>query len=78
MSDLHPGHPRLRLPPEQYAALCKRVLVRDGWRCQECGPLQDLQVHHLKARSKLGEDVLQNLITLCRRCHRHVMDGKPI
>jgi len=35
------------------------------WRCQFCGSMQNLQVHHLKFRSQSGDDVEQNLITLC-------------
>jgi 5-methylcytosine-specific restriction endonuclease McrA len=38
--------PRLRLDPELYAALRQRVLQRDGWRCQRCGSLQNLEAHH--------------------------------
>jgi len=49
--------PRLRLDPESYAALRQRVLQRDGWRCQRCGSLQNLEVHHVRSRSKLGDDV---------------------
>ena len=28
------------------------------------------KVHHLQARSKLGQDDVQNLITLCVCCHK--------
>ena len=31
--------------------------------------MENLQVHHLKPRSKLGGDVMVNLITLCADCH---------
>ena len=63
------GH-RLKLGRKEYAALQRQVLERDGWRCQICGSAQDLQVHHLKFRSKSGNDELANLIALCARCHR--------
>ena len=33
---------------------------------------KDLQVHHIEARSHLGDDSEQNLITLCADCHRGV------
>ena len=62
--------PRLKLAPDEYDALRLRVLERDGWRCQICGSMSDLQVHHLKHRSRLGNDELDNLIALCLRCHR--------
>ena len=62
--------PRLRLEPKSYAVLRQRVLQRDGWRCQRCGSLQNLEVHHLRSRSRLGDDAEENLITLCNPCHR--------
>jgi 5-methylcytosine-specific restriction endonuclease McrA len=61
--------PRLRLDAETYRALHRRVLERDGWRCQLCGSMQNLQVHHLKFRSQSGNDEEPNLITLCAACH---------
>ena len=61
--------PRLRLNPVEYRRLHESVLERDGWRCQTCGSLNNLQVHHLRSRSKLGDDAEQNLITLCVDCH---------
>ena len=61
--------PRLRLDVNSYCELHRQVLERDGWRCQTCGSMQRLQVHHLKLRSQSGGDVEQNLITLCAECH---------
>ena len=64
--------PRLRLDANSYLKLHRRVLERDGWRCQTCGSMQHLQVHHLKFRSQSGGDEEQNLITLCAECHELV------
>ena len=69
MKKIPAKNPRLRLDAESYQELHRRVLKRDGWRCQVCGSMQNLQVHHLKLRSHLGGDVEQNLITLCAECH---------
>ena len=55
-----------------YRELHRQVLERDGWRCQICGTMQNLQVHHLKFRSQSGSDEEQNLITLCAECHEQV------
>ena len=63
--------PRVRLDTEAYRELQLQILRRDGWRCQLCGSMQNLQVHHLKFRSRSGDDVEQNLITLCAECHEH-------
>jgi 5-methylcytosine-specific restriction endonuclease McrA len=64
--------PRLRLDANSYRELHRQVLERDGWRCQVCGSMQCLQVHHLKFRSQSGGDEEQNLITLCTECHERV------
>ena len=69
MKHLRQKRPRLRLDPEQYRTLRNEALKRDGWRCQNCGSLKELQVHHVKARSALGDDMPDNLITLCMTCH---------
>jgi 5-methylcytosine-specific restriction endonuclease McrA len=70
--------PRLRLDANSYHELHRRVLERDGWRCQVCGSMQHLQVHHLKLRSRSGADEEQNLITLCAECHErtHRYNGR--
>jgi len=60
---------RIRLAPKAYRELCSIVLKRAGWRCQYCGALENLQVHHMEWRSHLGPDTLENLITLCSKCH---------
>jgi 5-methylcytosine-specific restriction endonuclease McrA len=67
---LRQKQPRIKLEPERYTLIRNLVLERDGWRCQGCGSAINLQVHHLKARSRLGGDLMQNLITLCVSCHR--------
>ena len=66
---LRQKRPRLRLDPIEYAILRIRVLGRDGWRCQECGSMEGLEVHHMNPRSHLGDDVVDNLISLCVSCH---------
>jgi 5-methylcytosine-specific restriction endonuclease McrA len=70
MQRLRQKRPRLKLSIEDYNSLRNRVLERDGWRCQNCGSSKDLHVHHLEKRSKLGDDALDNLITLCANCHQ--------
>lgn len=62
--------PRIRAMPRSYAILRRAVLERDGWRCQQCGSLRNLDVHHVRRQSALGDDAEVNLITLCRNCHQ--------
>jgi 5-methylcytosine-specific restriction enzyme A len=67
---LRQKRPRLRLGPQAYEKLRREVLARDGWRCQHCGRAENLEVHHIRSRSKLGDDSSENLITLCTECHK--------
>ena len=47
------------------------VLNRDKYTCQHCKTKQGtLEVHHIVFRSNGGSDEPDNLITLCRQCHR--------
>jgi 5-methylcytosine-specific restriction endonuclease McrA len=45
------------------------ALARDGYRCIECRGRENLDVHHIKSRRKGGTDALENLVTLCEKCH---------
>ena len=48
----------------------KRVLERDGYRCTLCGSRKNLQVDHFLSRRHMGTFFLvENLSTLCGRCH---------
>ena len=68
----------LRLDTDSYRQLHRQVLERDGWRCQLCGSMKSLQVHHKQLRSHSGSDVEENLITLCDHCHSLVHHGQGI
>jgi 5-methylcytosine-specific restriction endonuclease McrA len=65
MRRLRQKRPRLKLRDDEYTLLRNRVLERGGWRCQNCGSSKALQVHHQAKRSKLGDDALDKLITIC-------------
>jgi ATP-dependent DNA helicase RecQ len=69
MSSIGPKPARLRLDAVAYESLRQQVLRRDGWRCQSCGAMANLEVHHREFRSHSGEDSEENLITLCSTCH---------
>jgi 5-methylcytosine-specific restriction endonuclease McrA len=72
MKKIPAKNPPLRLDSTGYRELHRQALERDGWRCQACGSIQNLQVHHLKFRSHSGSDEEQNLITLCAECHERM------
>ena len=69
MNPIRRKQPRLRLDADAYQQLCQQVLERDSWRCQGCGAMRCLQIHHKQFRSHSGDDSEENLITLCDRCH---------
>jgi len=52
-------------------------LMRDGYRCQQCGKAGvRLEAHHLIFREHGGKDTLSNLLTLCEQCHHRLHEGK--
>ena len=67
-----PKQAPLRLEQQDYQNLREQVLRRDGWCCQLCGSISNLEVHHREFRSHGGADDERNLITLCFDCHRSV------
>jgi ATP-dependent DNA helicase RecQ len=74
MTSVRPKPSRLRLDSGQYDTLRNQVLLRDGWRCQSCGTMSNLEVHHKEFRAHSGDDSDENLITLCSRCHAALHD----
>lgn len=58
---------RARLSRENFDGFREAALRRDGYRCRVCNEPDEslLLVHHRKP----GVSGLENLITLCRRCH---------
>ena len=50
--------------------LRKIILERDNHECQECGEIENLEVHHIISINKCGDKFdTDNLITLCHSCH---------
>ena len=61
--------PRLRLDPQDYDHLRWQVLRRDGWRCQWCGAISNLEVHHREFRSHSGGDSEETCIVRSTKDH---------
>jgi len=66
-----------RMPFAEYALTPEwrtrrnRVLFRAGKQCELCEERESLQVHH-KTYERYGQELLTDLIALCRECHaRH-------
>ncbi len=61
-----------RLDRELWANTRKEVHARDGGRCVHCGAevgLDECHTDHIRPLSKGGGNHVDNLRTLCRRCH---------
>jgi hypothetical protein len=56
VSEPLPKHVPVRLENREYKVLRQRVMQRDSWRCQFCGSMTNLEVHHQRFRSHSGED----------------------
>jgi group II intron reverse transcriptase/maturase len=55
------------------------ALQRDNYTCQHCQNTNPgLQVHHLIPKQQKGQDQLDNLITLCKHCHRQIHKSEMI
>lgn len=49
----------------------KSVIMRDNFKCMECGKTNvRLEVHHIRPRRLNGSNSINNLITLCEKCHQ--------
>ena len=58
------------LDGRRWPAARRAALDRDGWRCTACGRAGRLEVHHRTPLDAGGDPyALDNLETLCRRCH---------
>lgn len=59
---------QLYLTTKHWQQMRYKVILRDGKACVKCKSLTFLQVDHLKYRG-LGREKLEDLQTLCYRCH---------
>lgn len=49
----------------------KRRMAIDDFKCQRCGTAKNLVVHHI-TYDRLGNEKMEDLITLCRKCHEEI------
>ncbi len=54
------------------------VLRRDKYKCRLCASNEDVEVHHITPQSLGGEYVLENLLTLCYKCHHFLHFCNPM
>lgn len=56
---------------DQWKALRKQVLARDGYRCQVCKTQRAAQVHHL-TYERFRNELLEDLLSVCMTCHEAI------
>lgn len=64
------------LKTEHWQRLRAERLKIDNYKCQYCGRPYDLQVHHLSYDNLWNENVYEDLITLCKSCHKCIEEIK--
>ena len=69
MSRRESGASRPELNKSAWQKLRKQARLRDGNRCVRCRSTKNLAAHHIVKPQNGGRDVLENLATLCSRCH---------
>ena len=53
--------------------LREKRLIKDGFKCKQCGSEMNLVVHHINyPTTAWGDEGLDDLVTLCRECHKKV------
>ncbi|MBC8234932.1 HNH endonuclease [bacterium] len=52
------------------------TLMRDDYQCTQCNKKSNLDAHHIIWKEHGGKDTIENLITLCKQCHKKVHKEK--
>jgi hypothetical protein len=65
----NPKYRNFKNYPPDWEGRRNACLERDGHQCRLCSSDKHLHVHHVQPISAGGSHSLQNLVTLCRRCH---------
>lgn len=71
----------VKLKGAAWARLVKRAYIRDCYRCQIPGCMdpggfsQLLAPHHIIPKGRLRLDILENILTTCKSCHRLLHDN---
>mgnify|MGYP000739796043 CR=1 FL=1 len=57
------------LESNHWKEIRKKALKRAGYKCQLCASNKELNVHH-NTYKNLGHEDLNDLVVLCRNCHK--------
>lgn len=71
-----------RLEKRQYRQVYEAVHARDGRACRVCGIYcgQSIHLHHYIYRSQGGPTTVENLLSVCHKCHAgiHARTVEPV
>lgn len=62
--------------PKNKRIVNKKLLQDKKGICELCGKRGETEKHHKKTKGSGGDDTKENLIEVCRKCHRLIHDGK--
>ena len=67
----YPKNKPIRIKGARLYRLYHDVFNRDNYTCQECGTTANIEKapHHVIFKSQGGSDTMENLVTLCQKCH---------
>lgn len=49
--------------------------IRDNYICQVCGTNHKVEGHHIIDHQFSGAGIIDNIISLCNKCHKEVHKG---
>ena len=61
--------------PKNKRIVNKKLLKDKKKICEICGKRGQTEKHHIKTKGSGGDDIKENLIEVCRICHRKIHDG---
>lgn len=53
----------------------KKILQDKKGICEVCGKKGQTEKHHIQTKGSGGDDVPENLIEVCRKCHTKIHQG---
>lgn len=63
-------HPNIK----HWEKVRSKAISRDGGRCQTCYSSENLEAHH-RTYMRFGNEVIDDVITLCKECHYAITDS---
>ncbi len=54
---------------DEWRELSEACKIRDGRKCRRCPSRSNLHAHHMFYRNRIWDTQVQDLITLCGKCH---------